>query len=76
MDREDKIRKNIKYGNSPHDPGTDDQKEESLRRGENPERYKDEKLELSDVIRDAEKGNMGKIRNDIRKIKKWNDDGF
>jgi hypothetical protein len=45
--------------------------------GENPSQYKDNKSELTDAIRDAKKGNLsGKISNDIRKIRKWNDDGF
>tara|TARA_B110001454_G_C12451336_1_gene322180 strand:+ start:97 stop:330 length:234 start_codon:yes stop_codon:yes gene_type:complete len=77
MDSDNKIRKNIKYGNSPNDPGTEGQKKYLRDLGENPSQYKDNKSELTDAIRDAKKGNLsGKISNDIRKIRKWNDDGF
>ena len=77
MDSDEKIRKNIKYGNSPDAPGTEGQKKYLRGLGEDPEHYKDNKSELTDVIRNAKKGNLsGKISNDIKKIKKWNEDGF
>ena len=76
MDYHDKIRKNIKYGNDPHGPVTKGQKEEAKKRGINPETYRDDKLEMTDVIRDTENGNMGKVRNNIRTQEKWDEDGF